>query len=720
MANARAPWRQIISPKSFHLSFTNQEDTSDAAYEKRHRKPENLEKRERRQEKEKLVRDRAKLKERIEHLKVIDARMLTPIITAREHNRFGAAAAAAAAASDTEGLSTASLSHQGGASPRGILDASTSASSSKPHQSHSSSITLVRLEALRKELLAEAFENLRRYDTLLSGKPMGAAQRKKSHLTFVDSGAEDSDAAPSPVPQSQSHSRPQQQSQPQVHAATSSLDAVSKPARPQGLSMTAGAIALRASRAAKKAARLAEEEGVGLDRSGSASSRSRHFATVSREVEEEEEEESSEDDGRAFRVIVPERIHPNIHARTSGGRFAKGSSSSGSSKTSTSGERERPPKPSFSSSSSSTANGGQEKSRPENAHANPNTGGNLPPRSSSISINSSTSNTGSPRIRIKPRRDPKEPKVPKERVPMAPGEKVRLENDYINIHARSSSGRFAPKAAVAHLSSSPPSSNRPSTSNGTSRRRPSNRSSGPPESNYPTLLPTHSSKIAPSLAEIDATERRPKRVKLILGARTEQDGPAPASLPFPISSSSRDMESDDEIDLDDIEDPGSFPTATIPVEQARELLHSAKVEAELGSQEAEGQMEALERALGPETGSAVNVEVPDTLLSLQVPPSSGISALASSSPIPQTSNPTPSLIPELQLSSNVNAPSSSTSQSLTSLPPSAASRRVSNRVKAISAFGERVPDWTTRLRDFDDAIDFDEPEWSGFKNSSAV
>ena len=46
-----------------------QEDTSDAAYERRHRRPDNLEKKQRRMEKERLIKERQRLRDRIEQLK---------------------------------------------------------------------------------------------------------------------------------------------------------------------------------------------------------------------------------------------------------------------------------------------------------------------------------------------------------------------------------------------------------------------------------------------------------------------------------------------------------------------------------------------------------------------------------------------------------------------------------------------------------------------------
>ena len=128
-----------------------QEDTSDAAYERRHRKPDNLEKKQRRLEKERLVRDRQKLKERIDQLRVADARLLMPILTAREQHQRESVG---------DGHASAET-----ASPRG---AEASFGLGKTNLSADATQTLGKLELLRTELLQEAHETLKRYDALLT------------------------------------------------------------------------------------------------------------------------------------------------------------------------------------------------------------------------------------------------------------------------------------------------------------------------------------------------------------------------------------------------------------------------------------------------------------------------------------------------------------------------------------------------------------------------
>ncbi|KAJ1020219.1 hypothetical protein NDA18_005820 [Ustilago nuda] len=125
----------LYMPKTRGLRSEAAEDTSDAAYQRRHRKPESAEKRQRKAEVDRLSRDRQKLLLRIEQLKIAEARMLQPIVVARDQVRAEAAA------------SNADKDHQ----PEAPL---------KPlHE---------RIQDVRKELLADAYETLKRYDLLLS------------------------------------------------------------------------------------------------------------------------------------------------------------------------------------------------------------------------------------------------------------------------------------------------------------------------------------------------------------------------------------------------------------------------------------------------------------------------------------------------------------------------------------------------------------------------
>ncbi|CAE6417294.1 unnamed protein product [Rhizoctonia solani] len=99
-------------------------DSSDAAYERLHRRPEMLEKRQRRREKDKLEHERYKLKERVEQLRAMD------------------------------------LQHF-----RGLLSSSHSAPGTESNHE---------LESIRSELLAHADDLIRRYDILLPPDPRAA------------------------------------------------------------------------------------------------------------------------------------------------------------------------------------------------------------------------------------------------------------------------------------------------------------------------------------------------------------------------------------------------------------------------------------------------------------------------------------------------------------------------------------------------------------------
>ncbi|KAJ1024081.1 hypothetical protein NDA16_002920 [Ustilago loliicola] len=125
----------LYMPKTRGLRSEAAEDTSDAAYERRHRKPETAEKRQRKAEVDRLSRDRQKLLSRIEQLKTVEARMLQPIVVAIDQVRAEAAAS------------------------NGDQDQQLQAPTKPLHE---------RIEDVRKELLADAYETLKRYDLLLS------------------------------------------------------------------------------------------------------------------------------------------------------------------------------------------------------------------------------------------------------------------------------------------------------------------------------------------------------------------------------------------------------------------------------------------------------------------------------------------------------------------------------------------------------------------------
>ncbi|KAJ9475817.1 hypothetical protein PHBOTO_005883 [Pseudozyma hubeiensis] len=123
----------LYMPKTRGLRSEAAEDTSDAAYERRHRKPETAEKRQRKAEVDRLSKDRLKLLARIDQIKTAEARLLQSIVVARDQVR---------------------------AEANGQAEASSSESNSRPLSK--------RIEDVRKELLDDAYETLKRYDLLLS------------------------------------------------------------------------------------------------------------------------------------------------------------------------------------------------------------------------------------------------------------------------------------------------------------------------------------------------------------------------------------------------------------------------------------------------------------------------------------------------------------------------------------------------------------------------
>lgn len=246
------------------LSFS-QEDTSDAAYERRHRKPDNVEKKQRRLEKEGLVRDRQKLKERIDQLRVADARLLVPILTARElhqkqtEGEHDSISLAAAATSPGEGEVGAKLHHLG-------VDATQ---------------TMAKLELLRTELLEEAHETLKRYDALLTPTeptiPVNSMKRKANEGGVDEAGH--------------------------------------KPVRSISLS---GAFATKHGQGAQRSAstsKVKKSSGKGAANSpaGTRAKRLSLVGTVPKEPQPFKPEDGT---------VRAENTYANIHARTSGGRFA--------------------------------------------------------------------------------------------------------------------------------------------------------------------------------------------------------------------------------------------------------------------------------------------------------------------------------------------------------------------------------------------------------------
>lgn len=249
--------------RPFRHALRFQEDTSDAAYERLHRRPDNAEKKQRRMERERLMRNRQKLRDRMDQLRTADPRMLMPIVAVREQNLSPANAA----------------HHRGGEAAMGL---------GKHHMSAEASANLQKIEKLRKELIAETAESLARYDAVLNTTPTQIGEKHHNEEStsvpspasgprVVDVVAKPKESAFIPVPKQHrprtSASTPGQAS-PQLRKAKS-VEAASPPATHGAHLVSSPPIA-----------------GPGVAAS------------------------STEPD------IRPEHQYRNIHARTTGGRFA--------------------------------------------------------------------------------------------------------------------------------------------------------------------------------------------------------------------------------------------------------------------------------------------------------------------------------------------------------------------------------------------------------------
>lgn len=259
-------------------SMRSEEDTSDAAFERRHRKADNAEKRLRRWEKENLRKDRQKIVDRIDRLKAADSRILAPILSAREDRQRLASGTNVTEKSNGDSVS--------------VNDTESSEYQTK-------------LEHLREELIEEHRVLLQRYDALLtvptdevpSEKVIG--KRKKVH---------DDDGH---------------------YSAAEEADALDKPSAKRSISVS-GAYARKsnahgdshagASNASIKPSNLRASSSTSSlpDSSG----KKPNTKYLSRDLKAKKEDRVpkpfTESDGK----VRAEHTYANIHARTSGGRFA--------------------------------------------------------------------------------------------------------------------------------------------------------------------------------------------------------------------------------------------------------------------------------------------------------------------------------------------------------------------------------------------------------------
>ncbi|CAO1613983.1 unnamed protein product [Jaminaea pallidilutea] len=417
-------------------ALRSEEDTSDAAYERRHRRPDNLEKKQRRMEKERLLRDRQRLKDRIEQLKTADPRMLMPIFAARERH----------------------VSPSAGASLRG---AEASMGLGKQNISAEANANLQKIEQLRKDLIIESTESLARYDALLALGPVPPAIHK------TEEGGNS------------------------LSTNTASDSASTSGERPSGSSSSLKPVIRRRPRPSFEAS----PETPARPRAPSSPT----MAPAG----------SPDEDGQ----IKAEFQYRNIHARTSGGRFA--------------------PK-------------------------------------AAILIASDDPNAP---LQYKPSRAPRPSEIAR---------KARREAE----RQAKLAGRPLPRVSAPGPA---PSSAPRRTASRTTRRysSPSSAEEDSPEPVSPAAAAwqqrRQANKVGPSLAELDSAERRPKRVRLRLGARPGTQNAAAALAASPQSSSP--LSSPEKDVTEEVEEPKprfSAPGA-LSLEQAQKMMAAAMAAARGGA-----------------------------------------------------------------------------------------------------------------------------------------
>ncbi|EPQ30575.1 uncharacterized protein PFL1_02099 [Pseudozyma flocculosa PF-1] len=637
----------------------NEEDTSDAAYERRHRKPENVEKRQRKLELERLVKDRNKLKDRIDQLKAADARLLMPILTARDQQRAAA-----------------------GASGGSVGDAGTGS------------------RALRKELLDEARETLSRYDLLLPSSRSNADRKRKAALDEA-SGQEDSDASTparhgrnasgsgkayhrsgglakggSPVPSTPDQTRKLAG----TSASGSRASAIRRhssgdpAASAEAKGASGRSMRIRLKRPQLDASPASDEEhsprrtsvvNLRVSRSGAGASPTAP--------------ESPSTPSGAPKEVRPEHVFANIHARTMGGRFAPkkalGEGATGS--TSTRGTKSKWPAGSSSAPTSAMA---ASKRRSMD-------------RSRRDSSAPSASATASTHLPASP--SPASGSLPSE---------AGIPPREVKEHQWGLSGQGAPLSSL--------------------RSRSKHHAGSPKRPGAPTALPTGWAKVGPTLSELRASERKPLRVKLVLGKRSASSstplaGATAAAAPVrrDVAGASQMMPEED--DEEDDEPPAEIVMGTaLTEEEAKAMLEAALAETM-------AEEEQLSRTGGsppfstparpgfvarPAQPLGFSASSPSASRSpASTAPPASVAAAPATPTAPATgaaaAGPARSHSHTSTLASRMPPPASPATTPATAASASAsAMRRNSSRVQATSAFGEKLPAPLLARRDFDETI----------------
>ncbi|KDN52732.1 hypothetical protein K437DRAFT_272245 [Tilletiaria anomala UBC 951] len=321
------PWDEVSMGGRTRIQAA-EEDTSDEAYERRHRKPDNAEKRVRKSEIDRVRIERDRLQLRLDQLRAIEAEKLLPILASRS-TPAPAATAVAPAASTSDHSSTSART--GGSSES------------------------AQLEELRKDLIQEAKQMLQRLDSLLAlpppfpDRPKASEKRKVSgvfgNFTVAATGAGAQDPLSDVGPPAGSRQTGRKSTGRGGRASTvttsrggrvvgrKSLPATmpshhsGKPSEnaKKGKSAVGTAVAGGMRPEATRAEKVRRAMTISAGRRSHNSGRNGSSTNVSKErvhiAGREAVGSLLNNQGRVEQVFL-EDGKPNIHARTSGGRFA--------------------------------------------------------------------------------------------------------------------------------------------------------------------------------------------------------------------------------------------------------------------------------------------------------------------------------------------------------------------------------------------------------------
>ncbi|CEH18364.1 hypothetical protein CBOM_04772 [Ceraceosorus bombacis] len=686
-------------------ALRSEEDMSDAAYERRHRRGDKLEKRQRRLEKEALIRDRQKLKERIDQLRSADARLLMPILHARER-------------------------HTESRAPTPPVEGSTvktSANVGLSEGSSSATDTSSKLEHLRAELLGEALETLARYDTLLPElvttaaratppiAPAAAPMEKRSNKRPATeeasaSAAEDDESTDSRSAAATAAALQYAKNKARTAAATAARQRKARERREAAAREAAGLPPLHPTDAASSstassatssarvikstlkrlpsAASAATRPTISLSRrksapeTSTAASRARTSQALARSVSAVRQNRASLPSLKKPAVYAVKN-HFNIHARTSGGRFAPKSALSGAGKA-------------------------------------------APLASTPKKVAAATKQL----VRSAKSASTASPEPPKR----------------------------SPRTARREVSTTSTSEERKASGSNRGIRGASGRFIEPPHSLLAYQQRQQANRTGPSLSELEAANKRPRRVKLILGPdKRAHGGDADEashtkgkrrSFASRASGSKLTQAAVEALDEDgnsdvDVEVAPAFVPAALTLEQAQALMEAAMAEAGADDDDDGGEMQIDLASVMPPTSttSAPSTDTASQAVSSTVQqieddqmqvdakkdepldgePNKAVEGQVSGDTIASSGeNQTQNV---LQVEMEASAPSEEiatpaveagspdtpsaryvpgrTAQARARAAASIPARRNSSRVKAASAFGEKIPEQTNKREDFD-------------------